>query len=133
MEQKRLSKELLAAIKTAQETFLRSVLRNEGNSWSEFYKHVKRREGNKEIIPAIKDHNETKIMVTNEKANILYSCYSFVFCSDRYTSETKLANSGENFIITTKVIRKWIAKIGRNKSVGPDGVPCEILKLCGKP
>jgi hypothetical protein len=36
VELKRLSKELLATKKTAQETSLRSVLRNEGNCLSEF-------------------------------------------------------------------------------------------------
>jgi len=42
VEMKRLSKELLAAKKkkTAEETYLQSVLRNEGNCWSEFYKCV---------------------------------------------------------------------------------------------
>jgi len=34
---KKLSKELLAAKKNAQETCLRSILRNGGNCWSEFY------------------------------------------------------------------------------------------------
>ena len=43
LELKRLSKELLAANKTAHETFLLSILRNEGNCWSEFYKYVERR------------------------------------------------------------------------------------------
>jgi len=43
VELKRLSKELLAAKKTPQETFLQSVLWNEGNCWPEFYKYVKRK------------------------------------------------------------------------------------------
>jgi hypothetical protein len=46
-ELKRLSKELLVAKKKAQETFLRSVLQNEGSCWTEFYKYVKRRKGNR--------------------------------------------------------------------------------------
>jgi hypothetical protein len=95
VELKRLSKEMLAATKTAQETFLGSVLRNESNSWSEFCKYVKRREGNKEIIPGIKDHNGMIVMVTTEKANILNSYYAYVFCSDRYVSEKKITNSVE--------------------------------------
>jgi hypothetical protein len=33
---------------TPQETFLRTVLNNEGNCWTEFYKYVKRRKENKE-------------------------------------------------------------------------------------
>jgi hypothetical protein len=38
----------------------------------------------------------------------------------------------ETFIINTKFIRKRLAKIERNKSIGPDGVPGEILKLSGE-
>jgi hypothetical protein len=126
VELKRLSKELLATKKTAQETFL------QGNCWSEFYKYVKRRKGNREIIRAIKDHNGRIITDTTEKANILNSYYASVFSCDRNTPEIKLANSGESFIINTKVIRKRLAKVGRNKSVGPDGFPGEILKLGGE-
>ena len=36
------------------------------------------------------------------------------------------------FVINTIVTRKGLAKIGRNKSVGPDGFPDEILKLGGE-
>ena len=68
-----LFKQLLAAKKTAQETFLRSVLSNKDNCWSEFYKYVKRRKGNRENIPAIKDRNRTIITDSTEKANILNS------------------------------------------------------------
>jgi hypothetical protein len=32
-----------------------SILKNEGKCWTEFYKYVKRRKGNRENIPAIKD------------------------------------------------------------------------------
>jgi len=31
-----------------------------------------------------------------------------------------------------KLLKKGLAKFGRNKSVGPDGVPGEILKLGGE-
>jgi len=94
---------MLAAKKTAQETFLRSALRNEGNCWSEFYKYVKRRKGNREIIRAIKDHNGTIITDSTEKANILNSYYASVFCCDSNITEINLAKSGETFIINTKV------------------------------
>jgi len=93
---------------------------------------VKRRKGNTKIIPATKDHNGTIITDTTEKANILNSHYASVFCCDRKTPEIKLANSGEIKIINTSVIRKRLAKIERNKSVGPDGIPGEILKLSGE-
>jgi hypothetical protein len=39
---------------------------------------------------------------------------------------------GERFIINTKVIRKILSKARRNKSVGPDGIPGEILKFGGE-
>jgi peptidyl-tRNA hydrolase len=52
---KHLSKQLLAAKKSAQEAFLKSILSKEGKCLTDFYKHVKRRKGNKENIPAIKD------------------------------------------------------------------------------
>ena len=35
-------------------------------------------------------------------------------------------------LLTLKLLEKKLAKIGRNKSVGPDGVPGEILKLGGE-
>jgi len=40
--------------------------------------------------------------------------------------------SSEPFTIDTKIIRKRIAAIRKNKSVGPDGVSGEILKLGGE-
>ena len=113
VELKKLSKELLAAKKTAQETFLRSVLWNEGNCWSEFYKYVKSQKRNKEIIPVIKDHNETVITDNTEKVNILNSYYASVFCCNHNISEIKLANSSEICVINTKVIRKRLAKFWR--------------------
>jgi hypothetical protein len=42
-ELKQLSKRLLAAKKSAQEAFLKSILSKEGKCWPEFYKYVKRR------------------------------------------------------------------------------------------
>ena len=43
---KPLSKQLLAAKKSAKEAFLKSILSKEGKCWSDFYKYVKRRNGN---------------------------------------------------------------------------------------
>jgi len=50
---KRLSKEFLVAKKKAQETFLLSVLQNEGRCWTEFYRYVKRSKGNRELTRQI--------------------------------------------------------------------------------
>jgi len=66
---------------------------------------VKRRKGNREIIPAIKDQNGTIITDTTQKAYILNSYYTSVFCCDRKTQEIKLANPGEN-LLTLKLSEK---------------------------
>jgi hypothetical protein len=39
---------------------------------------------------------------------------------------------GEHFTININNIRKRLAAIGRNKSIGSEGVPGEILKLGGE-
>jgi hypothetical protein len=93
---------------------------------------LKRRKGNGEIILAIKYHNGMIITDTTEKAIILNSYYASVFCCDRNIPEIKVTNQGETSNINTKFIRKILAKIGRNKSVGQDGIPGEILKLGGE-
>jgi hypothetical protein len=123
---------LLTAKKDAEETFSRSVLRNEGKCWSEFYKYVKRRKGNRENIPAIKDRNGRLIVDSTEKANSLNFYYSSVFSCERNIHQIECADSGEPFAINTKIIRKRLAAIGKNKSIGPYGVSGEILKLGGE-
>jgi len=71
-------------------------------------------------------------MDSTEKTNILNSYYASVFCFDHNVATIQLANSGETFIINTKIIRRRVTKIRRNKSIGPDGVTGEILKLGGE-
>jgi hypothetical protein len=66
-----------------------------------------------------------------EKANSLNFSYSSVFSCGRIIPQIQRANSGEPFIISTKIIRKMLAAIGKNNSVGPDSVSGEILKLGG--
>jgi hypothetical protein len=68
-ELKRLSKELLVAKRKAQETFLHSVLQNEGKCWAEFFKYVKRCRGYRENIPVIKGYNDNLVTDPTEKAN----------------------------------------------------------------
>jgi hypothetical protein len=41
-------------------------------------------------------------------------------------------NTGGLFTIDIKIIRRRIKAIGKNKSIGPDRVSGEILKLDGK-
>jgi hypothetical protein len=129
-----LYKQLLAVKKTAHETFLGSVgpLSNKDNCWSEFYKYVKMHKGNRENIPAIKDSNGTIITDSTEKPNILNSHYASVFSCDRNITNIKSAHWDKTFTINTKLTRKRVAAIGRRKSLGPDSIPGEILKLGGE-
>ena len=110
-EMKRLSRQLLAAKKSAQETFFRSVLNKEGKCCSECYKYVKKHKGHRENIPTIKDCNGWHITEPIEKANSLNFYYSSVFSGERDIPHTQCANSGESFITDTKVIRKRVAAI----------------------
>ena len=109
------SKQLLAARKSAQEAFLKSVLSKGGKCWSDFYKYVKRRKGNRENIPAIKDSNGRIITDSIEKANSLDFYYSSVFSSEGNFPNIQGVNESEPFNIDTKIIRKRIAAIGKNK------------------
>ena len=124
-----LSKELLVAKKKAQETFLRSVIRNEGRCWTEFYKYVKGHKGNRESIPSIKDQNGKLVTDPIEKTNSLNSFYASLFsckCNNRQIQSTE---SGNPFTININIIRKRLSAIRKKKSVRPDGIPGEILKL----
>jgi hypothetical protein len=122
----------LSAKRNAQETFLRSLLQNEGKPWAEFYRYVKRRKGNRENIPTIRDCNGEHITDPVEKANNLNNYYASVFSYERDIPEIKTSHLYEPFTIKIRVIRKRLTMIGRNKSVGPDDIPGDILKMGGE-
>jgi hypothetical protein len=121
-ELKRLSKKLLVAKNKAQETFLRSVLENEGRCWTGFYKYVKRRKGNRENIPETKDHNDK--LITEPIVN---SYFASQFSYKRNNPQITSTESGKHFTICINNIRKRLPAIGRKKSVGRDGIPGELL------
>jgi len=73
---------------------------------------VKRQKGNREIIPAIKDHKGTIITDSTEKANILNSYYASVFFCNRNIPKIQLANLGETFIIN-KISKNQEKQISR--------------------
>jgi hypothetical protein len=129
---KRLSKELLAGKRKSQETFLCSVLQNEGKCWAEFFKYVKRRKGNRENIPAIKGSNDNLITDPTEKPNSLIAYYASVFSCERKNPIIQSTDSAKPFTVTINIIRKRLAAIGGKKSVGPDGIPGQILMLVGE-
>jgi len=89
----------------------------------------KRRKENRENISAIKACNGRHITDSIDKANTLNSYYASVCGCKRNIAQIKITRSGEPFTINVKMIRKRLAAIRRNKSMGPDGVPGEILKL----
>jgi len=100
--------------------------------WSDFYKYVKRRKGNNENIPAIKDCTGRIITDTIEKANTFNSYYSTVFSSEGNILHIQVENTGDPFTTDIKTIRRKIKAIRKNKSVGTDRVSGEILKLGGE-
>jgi len=101
---RQLSKQLLAAKKSVQEAFLKSILSKEGKCSSDFYKYVKRRKGNKENIPAIKNSNGRIITDTIEKATTFNSYYSTVFSSEGSILHIQGKNTGEPFTTDIKTI-----------------------------
>jgi len=111
-----LSKQLLAAKKSAQEAFLKSVLSKEGKCWSDFYKYIKRHKGNRENIPAIKDCNGRIITDMIEMANTLNSYYSRVFSSEGNILHIQGENTGDPFTTDIKTIRRRIKAI-REKQI----------------
>ena len=104
-ELKRLSKELLVAKEKAQEIFLRSVLHNEGRCWTEFCEYVKRRKGNRESIPAIKDYNGKLIADPIEMSNSLNSYYASVFSYESNNLQIDSTQSCKPFTISINIIR----------------------------
>ena len=131
MELKRLSKELLVAKEKVQEIFLISVLQNEDRRWTEFYKYVKCRKGKGESIPATKEYNGKLITDPLEEANSLNAYYASLFSCESNNPEIQPKQPGKLFTIIINIIRKRLSTNGRNKSVGVDGIPEEILKLGG--
>ena len=107
-----------------------SVLQNEGKS--EFYRFVNRRKGKRENIPAIKDCNGGLITDHVDKANNLNNYYASVFSCERNIPDKNSTLSDKPFKFKISIIRKRLAMIGKNKSVGPDGIPGAILKMGGE-
>jgi hypothetical protein len=122
----------MAAKKEAQETFLRLVLKHEGSCWIEFYKYDKRRKGNRENIPAIKDNHDKLVTDPIEKAKFLNSYYASLFSCESSNSQIQSTESDKHFTISINLIRKRLSATGSKKSVGSDGIPGEILKLGGE-
>jgi len=86
-----------------------------------------------ENIPAIKDGSGQIITDPTEKANSLNFYYSTIFSREECIPQIQEVNKNNPCTIDIKTIRRRIRTIGKNKSVGPDRVPGELLKIGGKP
>jgi hypothetical protein len=58
--------------------------------------------------------------------------YSSIFRSEEKIPHIKGENTSDPFTIDIKAFRRRIRAIGRNKSVGPDRIPGNILKMGGE-
>jgi hypothetical protein len=67
-----------------------------------------------------------------EKAYNLKNYYASVFSYERDIQEIKSSHLYEPVTIKIIIIRKRLAMIGRNKSVGPADIPGDILKMGGE-
>jgi hypothetical protein len=104
-ELNRLSNELLVEKKKTQETFLRSVLQNEGRCWTEFYKYLKRRKENRECIPATKDQNVKNFTDPIEQAKSLNPYYASLFSCERNNPQNQSTELGKPFTISVNITR----------------------------
>jgi uncharacterized protein (UPF0248 family) len=80
----------------------------------------------------IKDHNGKLITEPIEKANTLNSYFASIFSCKRNNPQIQSTDVGKPFTVSINSIRKRLAAIGRKKSVGPDGILGEIVKLGGE-
>jgi hypothetical protein len=91
-----------------------------------------RRKENWENILAIKDCNGGLITDPVDNANVLNHYYASVFCSEQDIRDIISTHSDKPSTIKITIIRKRLGMIGRNKLVGPDGIPGTILKMGGE-
>jgi hypothetical protein len=68
-------------------------------------------------------------MITDSivKDNILNSYYMSSFSCDQNIPRIQSTYLGESFTVNTKIVRKRVAAVKRNKSLEPDSIPGEIL------
>ena len=64
-----------------------------------------------------------------DKAKNLNNYYARVFSCERDIPDINSAQWDKALTIIIIIIRKRLAMIGRNKSVGPDGIPGAIVKM----
>ena len=83
------------------------------------------------MFPAITDCNGRIITDPTEKVNTLNLYYSTVFSNESNIPHIQDENRGDPFKIDINTIRRRIGAIRKGKSVGPDCVSGEIIKMAG--
>ena len=63
------------------------------------------------------------------KANELNYYYSTIFSGEDSIQHIQEINSANQFTIDIKTFSRRIRAVGKNKSVGPDNIPGEIIKM----
>ena len=91
-----------------------------------------RKEARNFALLHINDCNGQIVTDAIEKANTFNSYYSTVFSSEDNIPNIQSENLGDPFTTDIRKIRKRIKAISKNKSVVPDRVSGEILKLGGE-
>ena len=114
-----LSNKLLSSKRNALHNFLNFILQNEGKSWSEFYRFVNRRKGNRENVPLLKDSNGGLITDPVAKANHLNNYYATVFGCERDTPNINPTHSDKTFTAKINVIRKGLKRLGVTNQSDP--------------
>ena len=127
-----LAKELLNAKKKAQENYLNKLFKGEQNGWGEFYKYVKRRRKDDYSSPPLKNDFNQFIVQDREKAEKLNSYYATVFGRRAIIPNLVSVENTGQFSIKPRDIRRRISKLKTRKSVGPDGIAGDMLKLGGE-
>jgi len=74
----------------------------------------------------------TLIVLLITRANNLNNSYASVFSYEWNIPDINSTHSDKPFTIKINIIGKRLAMVGRNKSVGPDGIPGAILKMGGE-
>ena len=121
-DRKRFSKELLVEKTKDQENFYVRTYKTKENAGQSSLSMSK---GVKEIEKKFKPIPDSTV-----KVNSLNSSYASIFsCERNNNQQIQTKESDKPFTISINSTRKRISAIGRMKSIVPDGIPGEILKL----
>ncbi|KAJ4451854.1 hypothetical protein ANN_03332 [Periplaneta americana] len=129
---KDLTKQLEREKKKAEANYLQNLLQEGENNWGRFYNYMRRRRGNRESIPVLRDANDQIITGDKQKADLLNSKCISIFNKKEREITIDESECTEMFEITAKDVQNRIKRLQNRKSRGPDDIPTEIIKLGGE-